>query len=322
MAGLACARRLVAKGAEVSVFDKGRGPGGRMSTRRVDTPLGQLRFDHGCQYFTADDPAFRTVVKALCRDGHAAQWHGRILKVDDANQVTDAEDKPRFVGVPGMNSVIRAMADGLDVHFGTRIESLSRQESGWTLGVEAGEAPAHTYDAVVVATPAEQAEPLLLGRSPEMAGRAARVVSVPNWTVMLAFDAPLTLDWNGARFAQGDIGWAARNSSKPERDAAETWVLQARPEWSLQHLELEPDIVADMLSESFLNRFAEKMPEPPETVFRSAHRWRYAFVPEAEKVNGFDWDPALQLGSCGDWHLGPRVELAWLSGDRLGAAMG
>ena len=52
MAGLSCATRLAALGHEVALFDKGRGPGGRMATRRVEADGTLLRFDHGAQYFT------------------------------------------------------------------------------------------------------------------------------------------------------------------------------------------------------------------------------------------------------------------------------
>jgi len=41
MSGLACADALLEVGHEVSLFDKGRGPGGRMSTRRIMTGLGE-----------------------------------------------------------------------------------------------------------------------------------------------------------------------------------------------------------------------------------------------------------------------------------------
>ena len=48
MSGLACARELVQLGHEVTLYEKSRGPGGRMPTRwlnrDIDPPLG---FDHG-----------------------------------------------------------------------------------------------------------------------------------------------------------------------------------------------------------------------------------------------------------------------------------
>ena len=56
LAGLSCAQALRAGGADVQLFDKGRGVGGRMATRRVDTPLGPATFDHGAQFLTAHDP--------------------------------------------------------------------------------------------------------------------------------------------------------------------------------------------------------------------------------------------------------------------------
>ena len=55
MAGLACAEELTRLGHAVLLFDKGRGPGGRMSTRRIQTSAGEAYFDHGAQYFTVRD---------------------------------------------------------------------------------------------------------------------------------------------------------------------------------------------------------------------------------------------------------------------------
>ena len=45
IAGLACATTLQQAGVQVSVFDKSRGAGGRMSTRRTDS----WQCDHGAQ---------------------------------------------------------------------------------------------------------------------------------------------------------------------------------------------------------------------------------------------------------------------------------
>ncbi|MEI6484566.1 MAG: FAD-dependent oxidoreductase, partial [Betaproteobacteria bacterium] len=58
MAAITCARTLVQAGHRVTVFEKSRGVGGRMSAR--NSPYGT--FDHGAQYFTVRDVRF---VKAL-----------------------------------------------------------------------------------------------------------------------------------------------------------------------------------------------------------------------------------------------------------------
>ena len=48
LAGLSCATALQAAGVVVRVYEKSRGPAGRMSTRRGDG----WQCDHGAQYFT------------------------------------------------------------------------------------------------------------------------------------------------------------------------------------------------------------------------------------------------------------------------------
>jgi renalase len=59
LAGLSCAQALLQAGHTVHVFDKARGPSGRMSTRRADDEHGPWQCDHGAQYFTARDHAFK-----------------------------------------------------------------------------------------------------------------------------------------------------------------------------------------------------------------------------------------------------------------------
>ncbi|MEM7652453.1 MAG: FAD-dependent oxidoreductase, partial [Pseudomonadota bacterium] len=59
ISGLAAADRLRLSGHSVTLFDKSRGVGGRMATRRSD----HGSFDHGAQYFTVRDGRF---VQADC----------------------------------------------------------------------------------------------------------------------------------------------------------------------------------------------------------------------------------------------------------------
>ena len=48
----------------------------------------------------------------------------------------------------------------------------------------------------------------------------------------------------------------------------------------------------------------------------AAHRWRYAYV-ERSADSPIGWDAGAKIGTCGDWHCGPRVELAGQSGADL-----
>ena len=273
-----------------------------MSTRRANTPLGELRWDHGAQYFTARDEGFIDVIAALENEGAVAKWSGPF-----AEPVTE----PRFVGAPGMNGVIRALASNHTVDWGRRVSKITGASGAYRLVFEDGtvEGP---FEAVLSAVPAEQVAPLLAPVASTLAKEAESVQSAPSWAVMLAFDTPIDMPSQTTAGA-GSIGWISKNSSKPHRDSAETWLVHATAEWSKAHLEDEREDVLSALVPEFLNLVGAVGLTP---VYAAAHRWRYAFV-ETPTGKGASWDPELKLGTCGDWHLGPRVECAWLSGRRL-----
>jgi predicted NAD/FAD-dependent oxidoreductase len=305
ISGLICARTLADRGLRVRVFEKARGAGGRMSTRRA----GAWRFDHGAQYFTVRDPGFRAWAAAWRRDGLVAPWTGRIAVLDDGVKATKAGDTERLVAVPGMSALCRHLARDLDVRYETRVDVLERTADRWRLrlsdGLDLGD-----FDAVVVSAPAPQAAAMLGDAAPELAARAAAVTMSPCWAAMAAFSEPLRLDFDGAFVHRSPLAWVARNASKPGRPEGETWVLHGSPEWSCRHLELAPEVVAERLLEAFFKAAGGLGSKPTHL---QAHRWRHA-LPEAPLTEPCLFDAGLRLAACGDWCGGPRVEGAYLSG--------
>ena len=300
MAGMSCGQGLSRLGHEVRLFDKGRGPGGRMATRRMEDGGTTLHFDHGAQYFTAREPRFVDQVAHWEATGVAARW---AAAGDDA-----------WVGTTAMNAPLKAMAGELGVRFGTRIEQLVRDGDGWQIDGEG--APDRRFDAVLVAVPAEQAGPLLQPHAPAMATLADQTASDPCWTLMAGFEAPLALVQDTLR-QRGPIGWAARNNAKPGRANEECWVIQASPEWSRAHLEDNAETVAAAL----LAELAEANGGPlPRQLGATAHRWRFARSGTAGEEAL--WDAEQRIGVCGDWLIGPRVEAAYMSGLLLAEAVG
>lgn len=301
MAGLSCADGLRETGHDVTLFDKGRGPGGRMSTRRIETPLGVAAFDHGAQYFTARDPGFRRQTEIWHAQGHVAPWP---LAAPDA-----------WVGTPAMNAVIKAMASSHDVRWNTRIEQIEREPRGWLLHAADADAEFAGFDAIVLAIPAEQALPFLSLHDFAMAREAMLARSQPCWTAMFAFSEPLGSGKDMIRDI-GILGWAARNAAKPGRTGPEGWVVQARPEWSQAHVEDDAGQVAARLLTELGQVLGIEVPVP---LVATAHRWRYAM--SAGLGIGAMWNASTRLGLCADWLLGPRVECAWLSGRQLARAV-
>lgn len=300
MAGLACAEGLTSQGHDVLLFDKGRGPGGRMSTRRIPTSAGEAWFDHGAQYFTVRDDAFRRRVDAWISEGVVAPW--------------PSAGSEAYVGIPGMNSPVRLMSEEQPVQWSTLVTRIENFGRGWRLVLDRGDAV--DLDMAVFATPAEQAGTLLASVAPDLAARARATPSEPCWTVMLAFPEAVAVAQNCWR---GDetIEWAARNTSKPGRIGPESWVVQANPVWSRIHVEADPEWVAATLKSALSNMLGVVL---PPVAGESCHRWRYAR--SGGEGSGAIFDPDRHLGICGDWLIGPRVEAAWLSGKALAEQIG
>ena len=319
LAGLTCARQLQTQGNSVVIYEKSRAVSGRMSTRQNE--LGG--FDHGAQYFTVTSPTFKKAVAQWQKNGWVAPWTPRLVVLDHGVATAPsavARRKQRWVAQPGMRSLGVHLAQELDIRTEQRVKRLERADGKWLLSLESTTVPidatAGPFDAVVVAVPADQAE-ALLQNVPALAGQAAAARLAPCWTLMLGFDQPLGLKYDGAWVNNSRLGWIAQDASKPERRPGEHWIAQASVDWSIEHLEDDPERAREKL----LKAFHDATDTHVQPVFSAIHRWRFsqALHPLAGDCL---WEPALNLGACGDWFAAGlsgmgRIENSYLSATAL-----
>ena len=321
VAGATCAQALHEAGHAVRVFDKARGAGGRLATRRalwVDA-FGQgctTRFDHGAPGFDARSPAFRRFTEQALLAGWLAAWSPMA---DRRGLALDGHG-PLLLPVPDMSTLCRQLLQGVDTAWAAPVSALHNGPGGWQLqGPDA--LLGAGFDAVVLALPPAQAGALLAEHKRSWARHAALSLMQPCWTLMGVATAPAAaLDWDIARLPTGPLSWVQRNDTRPgrERRVGEAhWVLHARSAWSRLHLEHPADWVQAQLQAAL----ADWLGEPVHWHHAVTHRWRYA-MPQAcaAAPSGHSWwDPSLGLGVCGDFLGGNGVEGAWLSARALAA---
>ena len=93
--------------ADVTVFEKARGVGGRMSTRYADP----YQFDHGAQYFTARSDAFKGFLKSHIDSGLIQPWEPKIVTLEKGKKPYKRDwFEPHYVAVPRMNMLVKELA--------------------------------------------------------------------------------------------------------------------------------------------------------------------------------------------------------------------
>ena len=317
LAGAACARALKAHGFDIEIFDKGRGAGGRLSTRRTDVSGTSVRFDHGAQFVTADHESFRAFLTDAETAGHAAIWPGRLLSIDRHGNKDVLRPRDRFVGVGGMNQIAKYALAPMDVHFSTRANRIMRSGDQWTIEFDEAE-PQRAFDRVVLTLPPEQLIEFLArseGDFSDIIYQARHSVVRPCWTVMAVLEDAFDPGFDGAKIYGGAIRWMARMASRPGQSDTEAIIIQASPDWSETFLEDEPDNIVRMLCEEAYVRFG--IPTP---AWSSAHRWRFAMVEEPASTP-CALDETGHVGVAGDWRIDGRAEAAWISGEAVAQAL-
>lgn len=295
-AGLAAAQALRAGGAAPVVFEKSRGLGGRLATRRPFGRDSAVGVDHGAPYAEAEDPEIRADLANL--GAPFAPNGGPVVGV---------------VGAPGMSDLARPLADDLSIMRETEIVEIARGPEDWLL-VDAAGGRLGPFDAVISAAPAPQTARLLGDACEDVAA----AVMTPCWTLIVVFDAALDVPLDLLRPEAGPFEQVIRDGAKPGRAAdVHAWVAHARAEWSATHLEESKEAMAETLLGAFADAVGTDL---PTTSYCAAHRWRYARV--ATPVGRAFWmSDDGTLGCCGDWRLGPTVGDALRSGRMLGRAM-
>lgn len=320
MTGASAANALTAAGAEVVVFDKGRGPGGRMSSKRVQLSQSEsadyIQLDLGAQYFTARHPWFYQAVQQWQQQGVVQRWefephvwqHGLLLPSDDGQR--------RFVGTPAMHQLVRTVLGTVKQCYNCRINELSFSQSGfssqhtgeWILSSEDGASYAG-FDAVILTCPPEQSRQLVAAHP--LAAQIPQTLLLPCWAVALQLAEAVQHPAEGIFVKDGWLSWCARNNAKPaRRGSPEHWILHLSANSSQELLEATPEQVTAVAQQQFSQIIGQVL----QVESAVCHRWLYASYNGEQPPPGILSDPQQRLILAGDWSLGGRVENAWLAG--------
>lgn len=293
--------------ARVTIFEKSRGVGGRMATRRSEP----FSFDHGAQFFKVRSDAFQSFINPMIARGIIKNWDARFVEIQERKIVKQNiwdEHYPHYVGVPAMNSIAKFIAADLDIQLGTQISALEKVGSHWAL-YDNNKVQLGQYDWVISAIPAEQASTIL----PQEFIYSKAVNSTKMkacFSLMLGFEQHIPLAFEAALVAGEDISWISVNSSKPERTGGTSLLIHSTNKWADRHINDDRAYVMDYLCSQLSDIIQLDISKASH---RDIHAWRFANI---DKQNGATHliDTRQKIAVCGDWCIQGRVEAAFKSG--------
>lgn len=317
--GLSIAHGLKAMGKHVDIFEKSRGSGGRMSTKRME--YGNV--DLGAQYFTAKDPGFKRWVDYWCKQDLCNQWPFSPHKQTHKGLTISPDRCHRYIGADGMSAITRALAKPLPVHYQCMVNSANFNGSQWQL-LDATNKPIGDYDWLICTQPLEQTR-TVLKQKPQLLSYLPEEIHHPCWAVALHTTEHNIVNSDIAGvFAKPPLSWVTRTSSKPTNNPLpenqELWICHFDKFWS----ETQGKTIApNQLIQTALDWLSDNIGGQRQLMNYHSQYWRYAKI-----VNPTATTPALidqddQLVIAGAWAAGDRVEGGYLSSryclEQLGA---
>jgi predicted NAD/FAD-dependent oxidoreductase len=318
ISGLVCARELTRAGRKVRILEKSRGVGGRCATRRVEgRPV-----DHGLAFYHGRDPELLRELEAAAPAELLPGWPER--REGDGRPCQARSFAPgewRLSFADGVNAFPRWLAQGLDIDLLTRVTALARGPGALRLETEEG--AHHEAPDLVLALPVPQALALADSLAIEdpglrsvlallrmvgtvtcltvLAGYGRDAISPP-WDLLYPDDSPSIL-------------LVSHDSAKRRDPAGPVLVLQARPAWSRDHLDDDPEVwEAALLAEA--GRIVGDWSMRPR--WSQAHRWRYARADAGSELTRSLLLPLSgggRLGIVGEvFAPGGGVQASWSSG--------
>jgi renalase len=305
ISGLTLAQHLK-KHADVVVFEKARGVGGRMSTRYADP----FYFDQGAHTFTARTVAFQMFLKPYTENGMIAEWSGNVINFEIGKQASKRLwSEPHLVATPNMNSLCKKMAEGHDVRCQVEVAPVTQKHSDvWLLYDKQGNVLGE-YDWVISTAPPTQTLTLFDALLPDNSSlHTARMQGC--YSLMIGFNKPWDGDWIAAKVRNNPIKWISIDATKPGRNKSVTTIVaHSRNSWADSHIDDDIDDVQRFLLSQFV---AISGIDCVNADYISIHRWKYAIVEETKKSGSYS-NPIQKIAATSDWASTSRIEEVWLN---------
>ena len=299
---------LLNKKFQVNLYDKGRGPGGRASFKRVK---GQIGFDHGTQYFSPKTIEFKKFTNRLIKIKILKKWSGNHIFLNSKKEENKKHIK--IIGKKGNNDICKFLLKKVKCFYQSEVKKIYYKNKLWFLLFTDGKI--RTYKAVILTCPFPQLKKL----SEKFINNTfikRKLKMDANITVMIAIKKNKKSP-SSFLFDDPVLGWAGNeNTKKRFKSKYDLWTLQSTFKWANKNIDKNKKNLKKN-SKILIDKFFKLTKiKKTKVIYSINHGWKYSSNSKPLKIRSY-WDPQKKIGVCADWFIGPRLESGWISAHDL-----
>ena len=296
IAGIAASLKLKSYGLETTIIDKGNFIGGRISTHFEKSQINSLSFFHGAQFFTARTNSFKKIITQGINKNYI-QKYMNFLPI-------------RYRGFPTMRDFLTSISSELDIRQREKVINIHPKNKNKIDVISDISNKKITFDGVISTLPGPQSLELM-ENFPLLINTLSSSTYDACIALMFAFDRKPKNVSTFFDFPQnkGIFSWIASSNNN------QCWTAHTNPYYSNKNLSIDPKILQNEILDELKNIFI--LPNDLtsyEIIYSKIHIWRYAKVRNVSI--GIQIDPLYPIAIAGDFMEGPRVESAFISGEK------
>ena len=299
---------LLNKKFQVNLYDKGRGPGGRASFKRIK---GQIGFDHGAQYFSPKTIEFKKFTNRLIKIKILKKWSGNHVFLNPKRKENKKHIK--IIGKKGNNDICKFLLKKVRCFYQSEVKKIYYKKKLWFLLFTDGKI--RTYKNIILTCPFPQLKKL----SEKFINNSfikKKLKMDANITVMIAIKKNKVSPCSFF-FDDPVLGWAGNeNTKKRFKSKYDLWTLQRTFKGANRNIDKNRKNLKKN-SKILIDKFFKLTKiEKTKVIFSINHGWKYSSNSKPFRIRSY-WDPQKKIGVCADWFIGPRLESGWISAHDL-----
>jgi len=284
-AGCYLYNRLKKLGNNITIFEKSRGTGGRLSSKNIENRF----IDYGTTKFSTKDPDFIYFCNKLTKEGLLTKYENT------------------YTPTKGINSICKSLINKDDLVTSTKIVSCYKSKNKWLLKDEENNS-FKDYDLLILTIPAPQILELNIDMQNDIKSKLQLVKYNSIATLIMHSSSKFKID--ESLIKSDFFKYVSDNSIKYDYDDFSSYVFHVNEQFSTSNNYRTKENLGDLIYKYIEYYQSSKLTKEINII---PHLWKYALVDVGINELEYYYSKSEELSICSDYFKTKNLEGSFVS---------